>query len=130
MCTSYVLQKHVSFMKSFRAKLIFFFSFLHLFRYHGTSTQQTSLTEFFLLIQHLGNQKCCHISASKIFSLFKILHPRIMDSKWTQIQIKTEIHTVAPLSLGNTLHGPWWRPETVDGTKPYIYYIFPTHTYL
>lgn len=130
MCTSYVLQKHVSFMKSFRAKLNFFFHFCISLDTMVPAHSRQALTEFFLLIQHLGNQKCCHISASKIFSLFKILHPRIMDSKWTQIQIKTEIHTVAPLSLGNTLHGPWWRPETVDGTKPYIYYIFPTHTYL
>lgn len=47
------LTKACLFHEVFQGKVKFFFSFLHLFRYHGTSTQQTSLTEFFLLIQHL-----------------------------------------------------------------------------
>lgn len=39
------------------------------------------------------------------------------------------VYSRPPLPVENTLPDPQGRPETADGTKPYIYYVFPTHTY-
>ena len=41
-----------------------------------------------------------------------------------------KVNTVAPLSMGHMFQYPQWMPETADSTKPYIYYVFPLHTYL
>lgn len=35
----------------------------------------------------------------------------------------------SPLSTGDPFQEPWWIPETMDNTKPYIYYIF-SYTYI
>lgn len=41
------------------------------------------------------------------------------------------LYSSPPLSTGNMFQHPQWTPETMDSSKPYTYYVFPTymHTY-
>lgn len=49
--------------------------------------------------------------------------------KWNQGVLVQKLHTTsdavgASLSTGDTCQDPPWMPETIDSTKPHIYYFF------
>lgn len=65
------------------------------------------------------------MSASKIHSMLKILHPRIMEQQMdTDTDEDRNTYSRPPYLLGTHL-----MPGTANRIKPYIYYIF-SHTYI
>lgn len=75
----------------------------------------------------------------KIGSPVSIAFPSLLAVTQVHTYLETELKVVPgtqlslplkPLSTGNMFQDLQWIPETVDSTKPYIYYGFATHAYL
>lgn len=124
------LTKACLFHEVFQGKVNFFFHFCISLDTLVPAHSRQALKAFFLLIQHLEKSEMLSYICFQNIQFVQNTTSKDYGQQMDTDTDKDRNTYSSPLSLGNTLHGPWWMPETVDGTKPYIYYIFPTHTYL